>query len=272
MAKLNKYGLSRSIPADVRRKVRQQSGYGCVICGMGVIQYEHVDPEFHEAKFHDPSAITLLCPSCHSKVTTNFYSKQKVLKAMMSPAAKRAGFTKDFFDFCGPHPSIKIGGMKLIRCHSPVIIYDRPILKIEGPKEPGAPFLLSGIFCDEYGQPTLEIVENEWRANSESWDVEVSAGEITVRDSPRNVVLRLKVIPPHTILVERLKMRFGFVEINISGESINLKSPMSDLTLSDCLAEDCKVGISMYSLKRPPAVEHYSLITRLIRHAYSIDG
>lgn len=269
MAKVNKYGLSRTIPADVRRQVRQQSGYGCVICGMGVIQYEHVAPEYHEAEFHDPLAITLLCPSCHSKVTTGFYSKQKVLQAMKAPAAKRDGFSKDFFDFCGPHPSIKIGGMTLVRCHSPVIIYDRPILKIESPKEPGAPFLLSGIFCDEEGKPTLEIVENEWRAHSDSWDVEVSAGEITVRDSPRNIVLKLKVLPPDVIMVEKLKMRFGFVDININGETINLKSPTSDLTLSNCLAEDCRVGISMYSLRLTPQV-YPSLLTQLIRNTYSM--
>jgi len=268
VTKVNKCGLSRTIPADVRRKVRQQSGYGCVICGMGVIQYEHVAPEYHEAKFHDPSAITLLCPSCHSKVTTGFYSKQKVLQAMKSPVAMQKGFSKDFFDFCGPHPSIKLGGMTLIRCHSPVIIYDRPILTIENPKEPGGPFLLSGIFCDVDGKPTLEIVENEWRAHSSSWDVEVGGGEIIVRDSPRNIVLKLKVLPPDVILVEKLQMRFGFVDININGETINLKSPMSDLTLSNCLAEDCKVGISMYSLKSTPQI-FPSLLARLIRNAYS---
>lgn len=270
MAELNKYGLSRKIPAEVRRKVRQQSGYGCVICGMGVIQYEHVVPEFHDAEFHDPSAITLLCPSCHSKVTTKFYSKQKVLQAMKSPAAKSVGFSKDFFDFCGPHPSIKIGGMTLHRCHSPVVIFDRPLLKLERPKEPGSPFLLSGTFCDTEGRPTLEIVENEWRAYSESWDVEVSAGEIIVRDSPRNIVLKLKVIPPEVILIEKLKMRFGFVDIDINGETIRLKTPDSDLTVSNCLAEDCSVGIEMFSLKRRAPIEYFSAITRMIRLAYSI--
>jgi hypothetical protein len=231
---------------------------------MGVIQYEHVAPEYHEAKSHEPSAITLLCPSCHSKVTTGFYSKQKVLQAMKDPAAKKAGFSKDFFDFCGPHPSIKLGGITLSRCHAPVIIFDRPILKIESPKEPGAPFLLSGIFCDQEGRPTLEIVENEWRAHSNSWDVEVSAGEITVRNSPGSIVLKLKVLPPDIIMVERLKMRFGFVDININGETINLKSPMSDIDFSNCLAEDCTVGVSLYSLK--PTYQVYpSLLTQLIR-------
>lgn len=271
MANVNKFGLSRTIPADIRRQVRQQSGYGCVICGMGVIQYEHVHPEFHEAKVHDPSAITLLCPSCHSKVTTGFYSKLKVVQAMKSPAAKMAGFSKDFFDFCGPHPSIKIGGMTLHRCQSPVMIYDRPILKIESPKEPGSPFLLSGIFCDEEGNPTLKIVENEWRANADSWDVEVSAGQITVRDSPRNVVLKLKVIPPHTILVERLKMRFGFVDIDIGGETINFKTSISELSLSNCLSEDCMVGISMYSLTPVPK-PYGSLLSRLIQQAHLVNS
>lgn len=50
----NKFGLSRYIPSDVKLQVRKNSGFGCVICGMGIIHYEHVDPEFHVAQTHDP--------------------------------------------------------------------------------------------------------------------------------------------------------------------------------------------------------------------------
>ena len=58
----NKFELSRTIPEPIKRQIRQDSGFGCVICGLGIIQYEHVDPEFHLAKIHDPSKMTLLCP------------------------------------------------------------------------------------------------------------------------------------------------------------------------------------------------------------------
>ena len=75
MGKKNKYDLNRDIPNLVKRQVRQSCGFGCVICGASIIDYEHVDPIFAEAKEHDPEKITLLCPQHHAKVTRGFLSK-----------------------------------------------------------------------------------------------------------------------------------------------------------------------------------------------------
>ncbi|WP_140145769.1 HNH endonuclease, partial [Vibrio parahaemolyticus] len=78
MSDKNKHGLSRYIPEDVKRKVRQKCGYGCVVCGTAIVEYEHVDPEFSEAKEHDPDKIVLLCSQCHAKVTRKFLSKESI--------------------------------------------------------------------------------------------------------------------------------------------------------------------------------------------------
>jgi hypothetical protein len=74
----NRFGLSRDIPRGIKREVRRRSGFGCVICGCAIFEYEHVDPPFSEAKQHDPSGITLLCGQCHSYVTRGVWSKDKV--------------------------------------------------------------------------------------------------------------------------------------------------------------------------------------------------
>lgn len=49
---MNQFGLSRDIPEAVKRQVRQRDGFGCIICGSAIIEYEHFEPEFHAAKFH----------------------------------------------------------------------------------------------------------------------------------------------------------------------------------------------------------------------------
>ena len=51
---INKHGLPRTIPPDVKRAVRRACGFGCVICGLGIVDYEHVDPTFADALVHDP--------------------------------------------------------------------------------------------------------------------------------------------------------------------------------------------------------------------------
>jgi hypothetical protein len=50
MSGTNKYGLARHIPADVARSVRQSDGFGCVVCDHALIKYDHLEPEFHDAR------------------------------------------------------------------------------------------------------------------------------------------------------------------------------------------------------------------------------
>ena len=78
MSEVNKYGLSRYIPSDVRREVRQRSKFGCVICRRGFYQYEHIDPPFDDATEHNPSHICCLCGSCHDSVTRGHISKEAI--------------------------------------------------------------------------------------------------------------------------------------------------------------------------------------------------
>ena len=51
--KKNKLNLSRAIPVEVKKQVRRDSGYACVICGTCPYVYEHIEPEFKDAKIHD---------------------------------------------------------------------------------------------------------------------------------------------------------------------------------------------------------------------------
>jgi len=60
---INIHGLSRTIPEGIKRQVRQECGFGCVVCGLAIATYEHIDPPFKTAKDHDPSKIAYLCGS-----------------------------------------------------------------------------------------------------------------------------------------------------------------------------------------------------------------
>ena len=94
MSAVNKYGLRRSdLTSDQKRQIRQQAGFGCVVCGNAIGDYEHIDPEFSEAGEHDVSKMAFLCIQCHGKVTRRQLSKQSVLTARENPAALESGFS-----------------------------------------------------------------------------------------------------------------------------------------------------------------------------------
>jgi len=91
----NKHGLSRYIKTEVKEQIRREAGFGCVFCGCILVEYEHIEPEFHGAEVHDPTRMTLLCPICHDKVTKRIISKRKVWEAKQNPKALERGYVND---------------------------------------------------------------------------------------------------------------------------------------------------------------------------------
>jgi hypothetical protein len=48
----------RYVPAEIKRAVRQRCGFGCVLCGVPIFQYDHMIP-FAEVQEHTEENITL---------------------------------------------------------------------------------------------------------------------------------------------------------------------------------------------------------------------
>lgn len=242
---LNAFGLSRDIPSDVKRLVRQKCGFGCVICGLGIVQYEHVDPEFKDAKKHDPEAISLLCPQCHAKVTTGMWSKARVKLAMRSPKCMQVGHTREFFDFIEGHPELQFGGVLLKNCPVPIQVGGHPLFSIKPPESDGEPFLFSGLFSDQAGNVSLVIEDNEWRAATTAWDIEVKGKSITIREAHSVIHLVLRVDPPKALIVERLNMSFGGLHFEANGNFLRVRFPSGGINeFSSCLADNCSVGMA----------------------------
>ena len=110
----NKAGLSRTIPNGTKRLVRQRCGFGCVICGNAIIQYEHFNPEFENATKHDSNGITLLCGYCHDLKTRGFLSVDSVIAANKNPYCLQKNNSKFQMDISSSPMTIKIHNMIII--------------------------------------------------------------------------------------------------------------------------------------------------------------
>ncbi len=237
---INRFGLSRSIPSDIKRKIRQNSGFGCVICGCGIFDYEHVDPLWIDAESHDAENMTLLCPTCHAKKTRGMMSIQTIHSAMNDPKTKQNGYSSDIFDFHDKHPFIEFGGVRLENCPVPIQVNGAPLFQIDSPEEPGTPFRLSAEFYDSFGQKSLFILKNEWRAFNTNWDVEVKGPTITIREKAGKLNLTLTAVPPEGIIIERLQMNYQ--EWKFLGGKDYLT--VNGMTFTDCLVSNCSVGMA----------------------------
>src|SRR6056297_353230 len=102
---------SRSIPTSIRRQVRQNSGFCCVICGELPCEYEHIIP-LSECREHDVSNITLLCPNHHAEVTAGRLSKEVVREHQREPFAFTSGLASYAFRHAKVD-TIRLGGVSV---------------------------------------------------------------------------------------------------------------------------------------------------------------
>lgn len=202
---VNKHGLTRYIPSEVKRAVRKRCGFGCIKCGSAVYQYEHFDPEFEDAMEHTAEGITLLCGGCHNKKTTGWASSQGVAQANRKPKCLRLGFASEVFEVSVQPPTIYLGGVSARDVDTILEIEGERVLWVEPPEETGASYRINANFLREDGQPLLSIEDNEWKTPTDNWDVTTIAGRITIRSKKNRIELALRTIPPSELRIERLK-------------------------------------------------------------------
>lgn len=236
---INRNGLSRHIPEDVKREVRKRSGFGCVICGKGIYEYDHIIPEFKDAKIHDPNGITLLCSQCHSKKTRKYLSRETILERMEMPIAFEAGFVNESMDIkLDENLVIKIGSAIFTNCPIPILFKGKELLKISKPSDGGPNILLSGIFFDSQGNRSLEIENNEWKANTENWDITTIGGELTIKNEFETFLI-LQNEKRNILNIKFFKTEVDNTKIEINEKGLFTNSTFVELFSS----HNCSVGM-----------------------------
>lgn len=217
----NKHGLSRTIPLHIKKDVRRRSKFGCVVCRSGIYQYEHIDPEFKDAKKHDPNKICCLCGSCHDKVTRGQWSKETI-NANYHEIQRSENVQRptDFFDFRSSNTKLKFGNLimncspKIVfKCYDSIIFSIEPGSKIETGK-------ISAIFSDEFGKKVFEIKHNEWIGPTSLYDLEIVKNIFKLRLPSGKIALQLRLNPPSEVIIEKLDMRYRDIHLLISDKDI----------------------------------------------------
>lgn len=222
----NKYNLSRTIPPDIKYRIRKDAYFGCVHCGLAIGDYEHIDPEFSDAKEHDPSKMTFLCPTINQKKQRGFVSKEKVWDWKINPWCKQNGHCHDSFDM-----SLKfiwIGGSKFKNFEKIITIEDECILSVKSPEEKGSSFRLSALFHDDKDNKILEITDNEWKAQVDVFDIICSGGKIGIRQDSK-FVLKIICFPPNQIVIEEIDMLYKGYQIKGDKDKVEITTPMRQI-------------------------------------------
>lgn len=214
--KVNKHGLSRTIPPDVRAQIRIDAGFGCVICGTPFVDYEHIEPEFNNAHVHDPTKMTLLCTGCHGKVTGKRKSKKKVWEAKANPICKKDGFVREILEPTQEEVKVLVGNSVFTISNIILSVAGKPIIWFEPSSNSFEPILLNAIFHNEKSIPIAYVCRNIFRGLVSGSDIVGTAARLEIRPEPRNIALVLESKGDEPIWLKRLNMTYQNMNIKIN--------------------------------------------------------
>lgn len=241
---VNKYGLKRYVPSDIRAKIREDAGFGCVICGCVFVDYEHIEPEFSNAKVHCPTKMTLLCIDCHGRVTRRLISKKRVWDAKLNPKALQDGFVHDLLFVNTDEMEIEIGNSRSKTTKAILTIHGKPIIWFEPPILENEPSKLCAIFHNEASKASSYINRNQFVALTNNQDVKSESTELEIVSANKKC---LKIDREGDAVLKIIKMSSDYLgtSINIDNTgALIVKQGEPNFTLSKFSVENCGSAIN----------------------------
>lgn len=227
MKKISKFARTRpAIPEDIKRQVRRRCGFGCVVCGFPLYEYDHIRGWAATHK-HQSSDITLLCDQHHREKTVGLLSIDQVTAANICPVNRTKNESKAFLlHYAGSEYEVSLAGMRFVVPESckgsplvPLAIDEEPIIFFLVEDEH---LLLSFSYYDESNQLALKIKNNELVYRTDVWDIELVSKNLKLRKGKRNIILDLTLAPPKSITINRARICRNGVDVIIDSEFIQV--------------------------------------------------
>lgn len=235
------------IPPEIKREVRQRCGFGCVICGMPLYEYEHM-LEWAEVKRHVADEITLLCRQHHGEKTNGLLPKEVVLAANQNPYNLQTGVSKNhFLHYSGSFVRLTLANSHFDFENLPENTFFAPLVvdgvAIVGFRIENNRLLLQFIAFDERNVPIIQIVDNELVYSTSSWDVEWVRQKLTIREGHRKILLQLIFEPPNVIKIVKGRILLNGLELLIGNDYIFCSNNSG--FLSSISTKNCPVGLAV---------------------------
>lgn len=193
------------IPEGMKREIRQRCGFGCVICGFPIYEYDHMDG-YHNTG-HITDRITLLCPMHHAEKTKGLRTTSDVKRWNSLPYNVARGVSSPYgLQFSGDTFNVAIGSCLFEAARArlvPLAVKDKELISVRF--EEGNLFLNAAI-PDQSGDICLIIQDNELKYSTGLWDVEFVGKTLTLRSASGAILLEASFIPPSSMHIRRMNV------------------------------------------------------------------
>lgn len=236
---------NRNIPHPIQREVRQHCGFGCVICGFPLYEYDHLKG-WANVKEHIANDITLLCDRHHREVTSGLLPRRKVIEANKLPYNLKTGKSKPYvLHYEGNSCSMEIGGNHFSTNYMgrptesiPLIVDGIPLIGFV--LEDGYLLLNLNLF-DRFNNVVLRIINNHLFYSISPWDIQLVRKTLIVREKARQFLIRITFKPPNKVIINKGKFLCNGVEILVDDDHILVSN--NNTLLSGNSAVNCHGGL-----------------------------
>ncbi|MFJ1971851.1 HNH endonuclease [Streptomyces sp. NPDC087903] len=216
------------IPENIKREVRQRCGFGCVVCGLPLYEYDHMTPHA-QVLVHEADNLTLLCDRHHREKTDGLLPLDLVRRKNEKPANIEMGISTPYgLHFYGEECEIQVSDIRFFGHRSklvPFLINEEEFVSFSFD---GDRILLNMLIRGKNGETALSVVENEIVYSASSWDIEFFGGSgktLKMRNALRDIQFAVTFHPPSRIHVSRLKMAYGEVKVYVDDAGFHVRGP-----------------------------------------------
>jgi hypothetical protein len=218
-------GSRAAISNKIKRSVRQRCGFGCVICGVPIYEYDHI-PGYANVKRHKANELTLLCPNHHALKTKGLLSNEDVIDANAKPFNLVTGASSPFsLSFSGDSPVITISELTFMCTGSDKPRYLIPIMvnrhALFGFTIVEGGLLLNMEVRDSSGRKVLKIKDSQLVISTCAWDATIIGRRIIIKEALRHSIVELELVPPNKFILHKYKISSGGITVTIDENYIS---------------------------------------------------
>jgi hypothetical protein len=210
---------TRNIPLPMQREIRQRCGFGCVVCGLPLFEYDHL-LGWADVQRHVAEEITILCDQHHRERGSGLLPTATVEEANRAPYNLRAGVSKPYdLHYTGRECEVVLGGNTFSAEDAgygttliPIYVDGIPLLAfILGDGH----VLLNLNLFDEFNALVLQIRNNQLTQSVSPWDIRLVGRNLVIREAERKILVDITFEPPGRIVINRGRFLRNGVEILI---------------------------------------------------------
>jgi trigger factor len=189
-----------AIPQPIKRAVRQRCCFGCVICGVPIFDYEHIE-EYADVREHKAENITLLCPTHHREKTAGRLSKDLLKSHNADPFNKNKGLTaKSAVGLTSAEGAARVAVTDNLFNYPIVKNKSCPCVTIDGEivigfKVRDGALLLDLTLHDEAGGLALTSESGEVAISTDNWDYRLEGTTLSIRSGPGDIIVEVEYLP-----------------------------------------------------------------------------